>query len=72
MPLDMAVLTSLLCVCLQVRDWQLAGLPSDDVSTDNAIMVMHRRLWPLVVDPQVPCRSRRIVCALSMRIAGQC
>ena len=34
-------------------------------------MVMHRRLWPLVIDPQVPRRSRRIVCALSMRIAGQ-
>ena len=38
---------------VQVREWQLAGLPTDTVSTDNGILVMQRRQWPLVIDPQV-------------------
>jgi hypothetical protein len=41
------------CVCLQVREWQLVGLPTDSVSTDNGIMAMQRRQWPLIIDPQV-------------------
>ena len=38
---------------VQVRQWQLAGLPTDSVSVDNGILVMQRRQWPLVIDPQV-------------------
>ena len=35
-----------------VRKWQLAGLPSDVVSTENAIFVSKSRRWPLMIDPQ--------------------
>lgn len=37
-----------------VRDWQLAGLPTDGVSTENAILVLHPKRWPMMIDPQVP------------------
>lgn len=37
---------------VQVRDWQLHGLPTDSVSTDNAILVTRGRRWPLMIDPQ--------------------
>ena len=35
-----------------VRDWQIAGLPVDSFSTDNGIIVMNARRWPLMIDPQ--------------------
>ena len=34
------------------RDWQIAGLPVDSFSTDNGIIVMNARRWPLMIDPQ--------------------
>ena len=36
----------------QVRDWRLWGLPADDVSVDNAILVSKGKRWPLMIDPQ--------------------
>ena len=38
---------------LQVRQWNIWGLPKDDFSTDNAIAVDQGRRWPLCIDPQV-------------------
>ena len=35
-----------------VRQWQLDGLPADDISTDNAITIFNSRRWPLMIDPQ--------------------
>ncbi len=35
-----------------VRDWQINGLPTDKVSTDNAILVTRGKRWPLMIDPQ--------------------
>jgi len=35
-----------------VRSWQLVGLPSDSLSTQNAIMMDTARRWPLLIDPQ--------------------
>jgi len=35
-----------------VRQWQIDGLPTDAVSTDNAIMVTRGERWPLMIDPQ--------------------
>jgi len=35
-----------------VRDWQINGLPTDAVSTDNAILVTRGKRWPLLIDPQ--------------------
>ena len=42
--------------CLQdpvkVRSWNIAGLPSDAQSTENAIILSKARRWPLMIDPQ--------------------
>jgi len=35
-----------------VREWQTQFLPTDDVSTNNAILVTQGRRWPLMIDPQ--------------------
>lgn len=37
---------------VQIREWQLSGLPTDDVSTDSAILVTRGQRWPLMIDPQ--------------------
>lgn len=46
-------LSKQLADAVQVREWQLAGLPTDNVSTDNAIFVLHQKRWPMLIDPQV-------------------
>jgi len=38
---------------VRVRAWTLAGLPTDSVSVENAIIVSKARRWPLMIDPQV-------------------
>jgi dynein heavy chain len=35
-----------------IRDWNIAGLPTDNFSTENAIIVKNARRWPLMIDPQ--------------------
>lgn len=37
---------------VEVREWTLAGLPADQLSVDNAIIVTRGRRWPLIIDPQ--------------------
>jgi dynein heavy chain len=37
---------------VEIRQWQINSLPSDWVSTDNAIMCTRGRRWPLMIDPQ--------------------
>ena len=37
---------------LQLRTWQLAGLPSDGLCEDNALIVHTSQRWPLMIDPQ--------------------
>jgi dynein heavy chain len=38
---------------VQIREWQLQGLPTDSVSVNNAILVDKCRRWPLMIDPQM-------------------
>lgn len=38
---------------VEVREWMLAGLPSDSTSVDNGILVTRGKRWPLMIDPQV-------------------
>jgi len=35
-----------------IRQWGVAGLPSDNLSIENGIMMFKSRRWPLMIDPQ--------------------
>nr|CAD7398221.1 unnamed protein product [Timema cristinae] len=35
-----------------IRTWNIAGLPVDNFSVDNGIIVSNARRWPLMIDPQ--------------------
>ncbi|KXS11241.1 hypothetical protein M427DRAFT_505508 [Gonapodya prolifera JEL478] len=37
---------------IQIRSWQLAGLPNDAFSLENGIVSSKTRRWPLFIDPQ--------------------
>jgi dynein heavy chain len=49
---DDCTLVSLLQDPVKLRRWQLAGLPTDAASTENALIVSKSRRWPLMIDPQ--------------------
>lgn len=36
----------------QVLKWQNKGLPQDNHSTENALIVKKTKRWPLFIDPQ--------------------
>lgn len=52
---------------MQVREWVLAGLPSDDVSIDNGILVTRCKRWPLMIDPQVGAWDCRCMTSIQVR-----
>ncbi|OCT58631.1 dynein heavy chain 12, axonemal [Xenopus laevis] len=37
---------------IQIRAWNIAGLPTDNFSIDNGVIVSNSRRWPLMIDPQ--------------------
>ena len=37
---------------VEVREWTVNGLPQDNLSIENAIIIKSSRRWPLMVDPQ--------------------
>ena len=37
---------------VDIRQWQLEGLPKDALSTENGILVTRAKRWPLMIDPQ--------------------
>ncbi|XP_069499778.1 dynein axonemal heavy chain 12 [Ambystoma mexicanum] len=37
---------------IKIRAWNIAGLPTDNFSIDNGVIVSNSRRWPLMIDPQ--------------------
>ncbi|XP_071822297.1 dynein axonemal heavy chain 7-like isoform X1 [Apostichopus japonicus] len=37
---------------VQIRQWNIAGLPTDSFSIENGIIISNARRWPLMIDPQ--------------------
>ncbi|XP_046331899.2 dynein axonemal heavy chain 6-like [Haliotis rufescens] len=49
---DGMTLEKVLADPFEIRQWNSDGLPRDQVSTENAILVTRGRRWPLMIDPQ--------------------
>ncbi|KAI3382032.1 hypothetical protein SNEBB_005932 [Seison nebaliae] len=37
---------------VKIRNWEIAGLPKDMLSVENAVIAEHSERWPLFIDPQ--------------------
>jgi len=37
---------------VKILSWNLCGLPKDDTSIENGIIIDKTRRWPLMIDPQ--------------------
>ena len=35
-----------------IQGWNIAGLPKDDTSTENGVIISKTKRWPLMIDPQ--------------------
>ena len=48
-----SVLQVLHCfIQVKIRNWQIFGLPKDQLSVENGCIVQFSRRWPLFIDPQ--------------------
>jgi dynein heavy chain len=50
---------------VRVRQWNIWGLPTDEVSTENGVVIDKARRWPLCIDPQT--QANRFI----KRMAGE-
>lgn len=39
-------------VPVTIQGWNISGLPKDDTSTENGIIIDKTKRWPLMIDPQ--------------------
>lgn len=44
--------TDFLVTPVEVRQWQLDGLPTDPFSAENGVLITKASKWPLIIDPQ--------------------
>ena len=42
---------------VEIQHWQICGLPTDSLSTENAIIMTSAKSWPLLIDPQGQANS---------------
>mmetsp|Transcript_39705 Transcript_39705/g.74534 ORF Transcript_39705/g.74534 Transcript_39705/m.74534 type:complete len:1860 (+) Transcript_39705:1-5580(+) len=49
---EVACLRDTLSNPVEVREWNIWGLPTDNVSVDNGILTTRGKRWPLMIDPQ--------------------
>ena len=54
---DDCTLRGTLASPVEVREWNIWGLPTDNVSIDNGILVTRGKRWPLMIDPQNQANS---------------
>lgn len=45
-------LIEILGEAVEIREWNIHGLPADNFSVENGIIVKHADRWPLMIDPQ--------------------
>jgi dynein heavy chain, axonemal len=57
---------------VQIRAWTIAGLPTDNLSIENGIIVSKARRWPLMIDPQVSGQCRQALCLQASRLTLTC
>lgn len=38
---------------LKIQYWSICGLPKDDTSIENGIIIQETQRWPLMIDPQL-------------------
>lgn len=48
-----------------IREWNIQGLPADNFSTENGIIVTTGSRWPLVIDPQ--CQAQKWIKAMESK-----
>eukprot|EP00924_Labyrinthula_sp_SR-Ha-C_P002719 maker-scaffold_13-snap-gene-5.1-mRNA-1 protein AED:0.01 eAED:0.01 QI:0/0/0/1/0.66/0.42/7/0/4146 len=46
-------LAAVMATPVEIRQWQINGLPTDTVSADSAILTVRGDRWPLLIDPQM-------------------
>jgi len=49
---DSFALRSVMGSPIEIRDWNMQGLPTDTVSIDSGIIAKRSHRWPLMIDPQ--------------------
>ena len=45
-------LVGTLADAVKIRNWQIFGLPKDNLSVENGVIVQYSQRWPLFIDPQ--------------------